>query len=66
MESASISLGNRGTPQGSVLSPFLFNVALIKLPHLLSTIPHAHHSLYAGDITIWTAGGSDAHIEDRL
>lgn len=66
MESATISLGNRGIPQGSVLSPFLFNVALIKLPHLFSTMPHAHRSLYADHITIWTAGGSDAHIEDRL
>lgn len=32
-------LPNKGTPQGSVASPLLLNVALLKLPRLLDTIP---------------------------
>lgn len=51
-------MGSRGTPQGSVLSPFLFNVAMTGLPEILS--------LYADDITLWIAGGSDGHIQDTL
>lgn len=47
-----------GVPQGSVLSPFLFNVALARLP---SAIPRGrrfpvHCSVYADDIALWTSG----------
>ncbi|KAH7942531.1 hypothetical protein HPB49_024999 [Dermacentor silvarum] len=47
-----------GVPQGSVLSLFLFNEALARLP---STIPKGRHlpvhcSLYADDIALWTSG----------
>ncbi|KAH7985622.1 hypothetical protein HPB49_026340 [Dermacentor silvarum] len=47
-----------GVPQGSVLSPFLFNVALARLP---SSIPKGrrfpvHCSVYADDIALWTSG----------
>lgn len=52
-QSSSTQLGGRGTPQGAVLSPFLFNVALCRLPENHSTIPGLHHSLYADDITMW-------------
>ncbi|KAM7291914.1 uncharacterized protein ISCGN_025212 [Ixodes scapularis] len=61
-----ISPGNRGTPQGSVLTPTLFNVALIGLPKLLADIPHLHHSLYADDLTLWITRGSDGQIEETL
>ncbi|XP_049524759.1 uncharacterized protein LOC125946226 [Dermacentor silvarum] len=61
-----ISPGNRGTPQGSVLSPLLFNVALIGLPKLLADIPHLHHSVYADDLTLWITHGSDGEIEETL
>lgn len=66
LKSDSISLGSRGAPQGSVLSPFLFNVAMLGLPPLLDQIPNIRHSLYADDITVWTVGGSDAEIQERL
>lgn len=62
-----IELGDRGTPQGSVLSPMLFNLALLPLPALLGKIDGIDHALYADDITIWTTrAGSDAWIEETL
>ncbi|KAM7294032.1 hypothetical protein ISCGN_023579 [Ixodes scapularis] len=35
----------RGTPQGAVLSPLLFNFAMMDLPEKLTVIPGLHHSL---------------------
>ncbi|KAM7306314.1 hypothetical protein ISCGN_010045 [Ixodes scapularis] len=61
-----IMLGGRGTPQGSVLSPYLFNVAMIGLPKKLETIGGLHYSIYADDITLWVTGGSDGFIQDTL
>ncbi|KAM7297460.1 hypothetical protein ISCGN_022611 [Ixodes scapularis] len=66
VESDDIRLGGRGTPQGSVLSPYLFNVAMIGLPEKLEKIEGLYHSIYADDITIWITGGSDGHIQDTL
>ncbi|XP_064475338.1 uncharacterized protein LOC135389203 [Ornithodoros turicata] len=43
-----------GVPQGSVLSPLLFNVVMADLPqHLHKNI---HISMYADDICLWTSG----------
>ncbi|XP_077535941.1 uncharacterized protein LOC144148246 [Haemaphysalis longicornis] len=62
-----IELGERGTLQGSVRSPLLFNLAVLPLHHLLEQIDGIDHSLYADDITVWTKkGGSDGRIEDSL
>lgn len=60
------TLSGVGTPQGSVLSPFLFNATLIPLARALHNIPHLHHTLYADDITLWTTHGSDGNIEETL
>ncbi|KAM7290784.1 uncharacterized protein ISCGN_027375 [Ixodes scapularis] len=57
---------NRGTPQGAVLSPMLFNVAMMKLPAQLAEIEGVYHALYADDITIWATSGSDGEIQDAL
>uniref|UniRef100_A0A6G5A9P4 Putative tick transposon n=1 Tax=Rhipicephalus microplus TaxID=6941 RepID=A0A6G5A9P4_RHIMP len=59
-------LGCRGTPQGSVISPMLFNLIMIGLPKELNKIPGLYHSIYADDITIWVSDGSDGYIEQRL
>lgn len=61
-----ITLGARGTPQGAVLSPILFNIALLHLPQKLGQIPDIHFSFYADDITVWANRGSDAEIEEHL
>lgn len=65
-EDGPFNLANRGTPQGAVISPLLFNLALLRLAHELKQIPNLRFSLYADDITLWVTGGSDAHIESTL
>ncbi|KAG0417440.1 hypothetical protein HPB47_005592 [Ixodes persulcatus] len=60
-----MALGGRGMPQGSVLSPYLFNVAMIGLPEKLKEIGQ-NHSIYADDITLCVTGGSDGFTQDTL
>ncbi|KAG0422851.1 hypothetical protein HPB47_001373 [Ixodes persulcatus] len=57
---------DRGTPQGAVLSPMLFNLTLIPLARTLLTIPTLRSTLYADDIALWVHSGSDQHIEATL
>ncbi|XP_070378167.1 uncharacterized protein [Dermacentor albipictus] len=59
-------LGTRGTPQGVVLSPLLFNLAMLKLPAQLENVEGIQHALYAHDITIWTKQGSVGDTEANL
>ncbi|XP_075560579.1 uncharacterized protein LOC142592789 [Dermacentor variabilis] len=62
-----VELGDRGTPQGSVLSPLLFNLALLPLPELLNQIEGVDHAFYADDILVWTnRAGSDAWAKEAL
>ncbi|XP_077542755.1 uncharacterized protein LOC144155286 [Haemaphysalis longicornis] len=59
--------GDRGTPQRSVLSPLLFNLALLTLPELLNQIEGVDQAFFADDITVWTNhAGSDAWAEEAL
>lgn len=60
------NLGNNGTPQGSVLSPLLFNIAMHRLSEELSKIPSLGHVIYADDITVWVPRGSLAALEQTL
>lgn len=59
-------LGSTRTPQGTVISPLLFNIALIGLPQELQKINGLHHTIYADDITIWTHGLSSGQTEQVL
>ncbi|XP_037572358.2 uncharacterized protein LOC119454525 [Dermacentor silvarum] len=47
-----------GVPQGSVVSPFLFNLAMARLPAALPIDPHfpVESSIYADDIALWVRG----------
>lgn len=56
----------KGTPQGSVISPLLFNIAMLHLPAKLHEIPGIHHAFYADDLTIWTTWGSSGEQQDSL
>lgn len=59
-------LGSVGTPQGSVISPLLFNLVMIGLARPLEGITQVRHTIYADDITLWVPGGGDGHIENTL
>lgn len=59
-------LGSTGTPQGSVISPLLFNLVMIGVARRLERIKDIKHTIYADDITLWSTGGSDSQIEATL
>lgn len=59
-------LGPRGTPQGAVVSPLLFNIAMRGLSEKLSAIDGVNHTIYADDITIWCTKGCEGDIEASL
>nr|XP_050046409.1 putative nicotine oxidoreductase [Dermacentor andersoni] len=59
-------MGTRGTPQGAVLFPFLFNIAMKNLPAQLVGVDGVQHALYADDIAIWANTGNIAEMEKCL
>ncbi|KAG0428576.1 hypothetical protein HPB47_024448 [Ixodes persulcatus] len=61
-----IQVLDKGTPQGSVLSPTLSNLAMRKLSERLDAISLFKHSLYAEDLAIWTTSGSEGEKQDGL
>lgn len=61
-----VKIGSTGTPQGLVLSPILFNIAMLDLPKVLNEGDGLHHTLYADDLTLWMNRASDGHIEQTL
>ncbi|XP_077560639.1 uncharacterized protein LOC144175440 [Haemaphysalis longicornis] len=59
-------LGSTGTPQGSVISPLLFNIVMIGVARRLEQVSNIRYTIYADDITLWSTGGSDSQIEAAL
>lgn len=61
---------DRGVPQGSILGPLLFNVAMLTVARELETSTSARYTIYADDITIWTEaqdyGGNIEHMTTEL
>lgn len=45
-------LGSTGTPQGSVISPMLFNLVMIGVAEKLTDIEDVRHIIYVDDITL--------------
>lgn len=45
---------NRGTPQGSIFSPLMFNLTIIKIAKKLEERDKIGEVIYVGDITVWT------------
>nr|XP_050051062.1 uncharacterized protein LOC126547207 [Dermacentor andersoni] len=56
-------LSDRGTPQGAVISPTLFNLTMIGMSRQLTRIESFQHTIYADDVTMWVAKGSEGQIE---
>lgn len=56
----------RGTPQGAILSPTLFNLAMAPLSRTLASIPNLKHTFYADDLTLWCTSGSPGAVEETL
>lgn len=56
---------NRGVPQGSVLAPTLFNLAIIPLAWTLEKINDISFILYAHDVTLWHTH-TDLKTQEKL
>lgn len=64
--SEDVLLGGRGTPQGAVISPMLFNICMIGLSERLARVEDVKHTIYADDITIWCSGGCEGRVEEAM
>ncbi|XP_075533784.1 uncharacterized protein LOC142566781 [Dermacentor variabilis] len=60
------NMPKKGTPQGSVISPTLFNIVMIGLARKLEKIEGLRHAIYADDVTIWVTKGSLGEKQDLL
>ncbi|KAG0433362.1 hypothetical protein HPB47_020001 [Ixodes persulcatus] len=66
IKSKTYNLGPRGTAQGAVLFPLIFNLAMRGLAGALRAGPRVEHATYADDFTPWCRTGSDGEIEEHL
>ncbi|KAM7296074.1 hypothetical protein ISCGN_021271 [Ixodes scapularis] len=55
-----------GVPQGSVLSPTLFNIVMAALPHALAEIFDIGFTLYADDLTIWASHTCSLEKQEKV
>ncbi|XP_037562304.1 uncharacterized protein LOC119441764 [Dermacentor silvarum] len=64
--STKFKMPSRGTPQGAIISPLLFNIGMCRLARQLDQIPDLGYTLYADNITLWAARGPLGHKEHVL
>ncbi|KAG0415201.1 hypothetical protein HPB47_007649 [Ixodes persulcatus] len=61
---------NIGVPQGAVLSPLLFNLAMTDLAQALEAVSQVCYTIYADDVTLWTTTGNatdqQRHMQSAL
>ncbi|XP_077491789.1 putative nicotine oxidoreductase [Amblyomma americanum] len=57
---------NKETPQRSVISLILLNIAMIGLARQLEQIEGTRHAMYADEITVWVNRGSFSEKEECL
>ncbi|KAM7287414.1 uncharacterized protein ISCGN_031105 [Ixodes scapularis] len=55
-----------GVPQGSVISPMLFNIVMAALPYELEKINKLGFTMYADDVSIWTKSEDIERQQDTL
>lgn len=65
-ETKKMEMGEKSTPQGPVISPLLFNTAMVDLSRDLAKFQGIGHTIYADDITVRCAGGSDGQVKAAL
>ncbi|KAG0412934.1 hypothetical protein HPB47_009903 [Ixodes persulcatus] len=65
-ETSSTHHNGVGVPQGSVIAPTLFNIAMSQLPARLAKIPNIEHAIYADDVSVWTHTGCLGKQEEAL
>lgn len=63
LSTETLSLGSKGTPQGSVISPMLFNLAMAGLAEKLGQIHGLEHTIYADDITMRVSKGTPGMVQ---
>lgn len=57
---------DRGVPQGSILGPVLFNLAMARIARQLEQDTSARFAIYADDITVWTEGHDFSSTEEMI
>nr|XP_050024272.1 uncharacterized protein LOC126518531 [Dermacentor andersoni] len=65
-DASAIRTNRVGVPQGSVISPTLFNIAMHQLPKRLADVSGLKHAAYADDVTVWAHQGCIGEQEDVL